>query len=1271
MRAGLLIATLVSLVPPAFAAGVTFDERLRAQERIERVYDAHRIWPGSNHAARPSFGSRVSREAIVERVERTLRESAALDQRWHDAITSADLQREVERMARGSRDPALLRELFRTLDDDARLIAECLARRSLVESRFAERFRTDGSLHAGDRPLPKSLEPGRDDGLALEGSGISIPTNPAMSADAWLASFTPAGDWRTPPSAPYAYRLPPVTGWGGADALEGHSPGVRTGDGAVWTGVEMLLWGGGGGDEPGWRYEPASDTWCPMAVDASTPVKRQGFVTVWTGSEMIVWGGGRTCGPYTFCYEAGGAYDPAADRWRAIAAGDQRSDPSAVWSGSEMIVFGGYYYMPPIGPLSPPYYGYYTDARAYDPASDSWRDLGSAPLVGRAGHSAVWTGREMVVWGGYRSSVCSQYQLCWQVLGDGARLDPATATWRTVSMTGAPSPRKSHAASWAASRMVIWGGLDGACTITSCNQLLYGDGARYDPVTDVWSPIAAAGAPAPRRAASVVSTGSTTIVWGGRDLYQPMISGGRYDPATDRWSPMTTLGAPLDSSGATAIWTGGEMIVWNLGVGGRYDPASDRWYPTEGAGAAPLPRRDPAVVWTGAEMIVWGGASVYLVFGSPVEYARDDGGRYDPATDSWSSVSSDPATPTARTRHTAVWTGTEVIVWGGIRDSVTISSGSRYDPALDRWTTMATSGATPEPRTGHTAVWTGAEMIVWGGSPWATTSGSGGRYDPATDTWQQTSLGAGVPESRYGHVAVWAGSQMLVWGGRGSTDLADGARYDPALDAWQPLPAVAAPASRLNASAVWSGTEMIVWGGESGFGSTLLDSGGRYDPALDRWAPTATAGAPAPRSEHRAVWSGGEMIVWGGSLLGTGGRYDPRTDAWRPVATAGAPTARLAHAAVWTGQEMLVWGGEGPVVGSEAIDGGRYEPTSDSWRDGPAPRGLDVLAAKGAGAAPVYGAGVRGYSVSGAATPTHCEAFPEYPGHGARVAAGDVDGGGDDELLAAPGPGSTSPPEVRGFDRDGQPVTGVDFFCYGAAGHGANVGSGTIDGAARILTGPGPSPVFGPHVRAFRFSAASVAPIAKVSFYAYGTLRYGVDVEATDLDGDGFAELVTGAGPGAVFGPHVRAFDYDGAAVAPIPSVSFFAFGTPRFGVEVAGGDLDGDGFGEIVAGPGPSPAFAPQLRGFDVDGGPVRPLAQINAFVFPGARYGLDVAAGDLETDGFDEIACGAGPDPQFGSRLACFDYDGAALAPIPALALDVYGLSYGIVVSAGDFGL
>jgi len=67
---------------------------------------------------------------------------------------------------------------------------------------------------------------------------------------------------------------------------------------------------------------------------------------------------------------------------------------------------------------------------------------------------------------------------------------------------------------------------------------------------------------------------------------------------------------------------------------------------------------------------------------------------------------------------------------------------------------------------------------------------------------------------------------------------------------------------------------MIGWGG---IGTQYFNTGGRYDPTLNTWTAISTTNAPTARAYHTAVWTGGEMIVWGGSgdsgNLNTGARY--------------------------------------------------------------------------------------------------------------------------------------------------------------------------------------------------------------------------------------------------------------------------------------------------------------------------------------------------------------------------------------------------------------
>ncbi len=174
---------------------------------------------------------------------------------------------------------------------------------------------------------------------------------------------------------------------------------------------------------------------------------------------------------------------------------------------------------------------------------------------------------------------------------------------------------------------------------------------------------------------------------------------------------------------------------------------------------------------------------------------------------------------------------------------------------------------------------------------------------------------------------------MIVWGGHGDIELlVSGGRYDPTTDSWSATVESGAGAVRTEHTAVWTGVEMIVWGGFTGTVGYLtpVNTGSRYDPTANRWTATSQDEAPSIRSGYTVVWTGNEMIVWGGQsdpyTVDTGHRYDPATDSWAATTQLSAPRPRANHSAVWTGDEMIVWGGSGfPYL----LDtGGRYCPRS-------------------------------------------------------------------------------------------------------------------------------------------------------------------------------------------------------------------------------------------------------------------------------------------------------------------------------------------------------
>jgi len=291
---------------------------------------------------------------------------------------------------------------------------------------------------------------------------------------------------------------------------------------------------------------------------------------------------------------------------------------------------------------------------------------------------------------------------------------------------------------------------------------------------------------------------------------------------------------------------------------------------------------------------------------------------------------------------------------------------------------------------------------------------------------------------------------------------------------------------------------------------------------------------------------------------------------------------------------------------------------------------------------------------------------------GVKVACGDCDDDGVDEILTGAGPGEIYGPHVRGFVVDGTPLPGLSFLAYGTNRYGVNVAAGDIDGDgfAEIITGAGPGAVFGPHVRGWDYDGTpGVTPVPGVSYFAYGTPKWGVNVSAGDLDGDGFDEIVTGAGPGAVYGPHVRGWNVDGSTAAAIPGVSFLAYGTNKYGVNVTCGDVDGDGVDEIITGAGPGAVFGPHVRGWNYDGSSITSLPGCSFFAWDDVRFGVNVFAGaDLNGDGRDELVVGCGPDPEAGTEVKVFEYDDAGVTLW--FSLEAFeDLTHGVNVAAGQF--
>ncbi len=144
----LVISAMVFFIGNVYGRGyISYEDRIKAQEAIERIYYGHRIWPKENGTAKPSFELMIPKETIEKKVEDYLKKSVALERYWRKGISSEQLQAEIERMTRDTRAPEVLKELFKALGDDPYIMAECLARPELADRFIKSWYIWDERFH--------------------------------------------------------------------------------------------------------------------------------------------------------------------------------------------------------------------------------------------------------------------------------------------------------------------------------------------------------------------------------------------------------------------------------------------------------------------------------------------------------------------------------------------------------------------------------------------------------------------------------------------------------------------------------------------------------------------------------------------------------------------------------------------------------------------------------------------------------------------------------------------------------------------------------------------------------------------------------------------------------------------------------------------------------------------------------------------------------------------------------------------------------------------
>lgn len=896
-------AALFVLAAPAVTARnpVTPREFAACQRALDRVAWRHWNWPAANPGSKPPIETLIPDAASRAAADNHLRMAAALDAIGRP-IAPEDLQAELDRMGRESRDPARLAELFAALGDDPGMAAWCLAMPALAERRLRATWREDaaGEAQRTERPAPDEFERG------------------------WTSARAAPGEPALPPAAldRHQFRLPAA-----ADATAA-----------------------------------ACDTWSTIPF---VPEKRTDAAAAWTGSEMLVFGGRKVTNGVTVHLSDAVAYNPATNSWRLIGAynGGERANATAAWNGTDVIVTGGVTQNSAGTPVFPtPFairvnpatntltslgtpsglsglvghastlvnHSTYPNGAIYvfggntDPARGAagrsnglyvlnintgvWSNPVYSNTPGaREYHTLVAIGSTVYAWGGISTAGTSFF--------NGFSYTVTQTAWITLSAVGTPSARYKHGAAVVNSKMMIWGGQGAGAPLAT--------GAIYTPGTG-WSAVTPTGAPAARIGHTMVVDSTDVYVWGGDTGGGALTrTGGRYLSGSDTWQATLTTGAAAAEarSGHVAIHTGTVMVVWSgqgaadqLQSGGEYvhTPVAV-WTSTNGW--RPESRLGAPAVWSGTQMWVFSGHNTLGKGASSQWILNDDGFSYTPSTGIFSPL---PVTgaPTPRTYHDAVWTGIGMAVGFG-KDN---SAGGA--PNGGGYLSGATWSAFPSDARVHPALdWSGTYVLWWGGCSGdeSVCYNSGYRWNPSSGVRTLIGYPAGATgRENLGH--AWNGIEWGLFGGCKANGVfiacavfySDVYLYNPATNSWRISNATGAPGAQADATAFWDGTGYEVWFGYN-LSNTVI-SGKRLDPYnMIVWKNLQTAGyAGTEPIDAIRVYTGGDLLVFDNTAALATDHFETLAQTWRRTTPAGAPAflARHYNPWVWTGSSLVAWSGE-------------------------------------------------------------------------------------------------------------------------------------------------------------------------------------------------------------------------------------------------------------------------------------------------------------------------------------------------------------------------
>ena len=244
-------------------------------------------------------------------------------------------------------------------------------------------------------------------------------------------------------------------------------------------------------------------------------------------------------------------------------------------------------------------------------------------------------------------------------------------------------------------------------------------------------------------------------------------------------------------------------------------------------------------------------------------------------------------------------------------------------------------------------------------------------------------------------------------------------------------------------------------------------------------------------------------------------------------------------------------------------------------------------------------------------------AYDESLRMGLEVEQADIDGDNVNEIIITPGVGVES--TIKAFEVDGTEIASTLAFNEGFTG-GVSLACGDFDGDGKDDITVTPTSAGGPNVRTYSLNAAGNAFTLKDWFFAYDeNFRGGINLSAGDITGDGLVDELVVA-PRGSGGPNVRVYQYNTNKAAFEVLDWVMAYQEEYHGgVQLATGDIDGDGGADVVV--SPYLGGGPNIRIYTLNTSNELELLDWFLAYEEAYRGTLSMAVGDTDGDGTGEV--------------------------------------------------